>query len=923
MRYLITLCLLFCSISSLKADDHSNEYPHWVHALQYYQTDEYAKADQHLSRDSTIHPDFLRVLHLYIMPDSRKNNNLVRQWLPDWRASSDTINALFLEQSELTWRLGDREINIAIEQCKLWFNQQIESSFGVAQSYKQLSRCYALENQLVNSLEMMYKALRVLKPQDSNDSLLLGQIYHAMNFVQRRLGNHEMHRQSLQRAFQVLASSEHSQSFTMANVLNSLGYAAIEDKDFGRAELYLKDAIDIYHALDSDPRYLWFGYRNLIIAQVALEKVEEGFYSLSQLRPLVIYYQDKVYPAETARLEGLLYESAGKREIAETHYRKAVDTLPSLPDGDIDLYLTVLNEGARFFSEKGDFALAYKLMRNYQQNKDSLVALEHDLRLAEKQLQTELELQEERVTGLLQEKAIQELRLEKNRLWIFLLLALCILLPLLTFQLYRKRKLKERHLLQEQNRQYLAREEKKYRELVNNIAEVIVKADLQGNFAFVSRRWKDFTQYEPEETIGASYLDFIHPEDLPLFESYLKPLQEGKIEVYKVEFRHKRKDGLYFWAQAQARLEYNPETGQAVGIAGTLQNIEERKQAELALREREQMLTFIIEKSRDVISIHEPDLTIKFISPQVKEIVGYSQKEIIGKTTFDFIHPDFVSQVRQENQVMRKGMPVSGGKYVFRHKDGHPIWFEALPQPVYNEDGEVVSIIVSHRDVTEKVKLEQELEKVRKKLAMDFHDELGNHLTTISMLARRLLLRIDPGADEMKVLAEKITRSSKYLYDGTRDFIWSINPEHDRLELIFLYLRDFGEELLSQYDITFLAEADMENTNHRLPLGQGQQIILIFKEAINNLLKHANATRAVLRLEILNEGYQITLQDNGHGITANHKKAMSSNGIINMKKRAEKMGGSLSLISEAGEGTIISLKFGSNIPEYHDQYSYH
>jgi PAS domain S-box-containing protein len=923
MKYFILFFGILCMLSAkARADKIADNYPEWVYALEQHQQGRYREAEQHLVETTDTHMHFVRVLHLYILPDTQEHSSLKRQFLSDWRKASDTINAILREQSDRAWHRGDRQINIAIEQCKLWFNQQIADTYAIAESFRQLARCYGLENQLVQSLEMLYKGLRVLDAKDSRDSLLLGQIYHAMNFVQRRLGNKEMHRQALQKSFQILDNSGNGRTFTMANVMNSLGYAAIIDHDYRRAASYLQKAIGIYQSLNTDPRYLWYGYRNLIIAQVELGKIEDGFYSLYRLRPLVSNYQDQVYYAETARLGGLLHEAAGQYEKAASYYQEAIDNLPYPQHGDIDLYLTVLNESAEFFASQGDYALAYELLQEYNIKTDSLVTLEHDLRLAEKQLQTELELQEGRVNNLLQAKAIQDLQLEKTRLWVLLLLVLCILLPLTTFQVYRRKKLKEQHQLQEQNRRYLAREERKYRELVNNIAEVVVKADIDGSFTFLSRRWKDFTQYEPADTMGMSYKDFIHAQDVHLFESYLLPLREGKIEVFKVEFRHKRKDGSFFWAQAQARLEYNPENGEAVGIAGTLQNIEERKKAEIALQEREQMLSFIIEKSRDIISIHEPDLTIKYISPQVKQIVGFSQQEIIGKTTFDFIHPDHSPRIEQENQVMRTGHSVSGGKYVFRHKDGHPIWFEALPQPVFNESGEVVSIIVSHRDVTEKVKLEQELEKVRKKLAMDFHDELGNHLTTISMLARRLLLRINPEDKEMKTLAEKITHSSKYLYDGTRDFIWSINPEHDRLELIFLYLRDFGEELLAQYEITFLAEYEMEGLSDRLPPGQGQQIILIFKEAINNLLKHARASRAVLRLKALDVGYRLSLEDDGQGLS-DQQAAMSSNGLQNMQKRAEKMQATLNICSKEGSGTVISLDFGIKISKQHDQYSYH
>lgn len=445
--------------------------------------------------------------------------------------------------------------------------------------------------------------------------------------------------------------------------------------------------------------------------------------------------------------------------------------------------------------------------------------------------------------------------------------------------------------------------EKEYQDLVNNVVEVIVKADLSGKFTFLSQRWKEFTQFDPEESIGDSYQQYIYPEDLPALEECVRQLIEGSIASFKVEFRHYRKNKKFFWALAQGRLEYSESKKKPVGIAGTLQNIEEQKQMEIALREREQMLSFIIEKSQDVISIHDPDLTIRYISPAVEEMIGYHPEEMVGKSTFDFIHPDLKEKIQQEQRELGGGNQQLGGNYQFMHRNGSTRWVEALPRPVMDEQGNVTAIIVTHRDITQKMLLQQEIEKIRQKLAMDFHDELGNHLTTISMLARRLLLRIDPQQQEMRELATKINGASKYIYDSTRDFIWTLNPAHDQLSLVFLYLRDFGVELFEHSSVEFEVPVNEKLSDVRLQVGQAQQIILIFKEAMTNVLKHAQATRAVLTLRHTDSSFTISLEDNGQGTD----RPSEGNGLDNMKQRSQTVGAEFSWISNPTIGTRVSL----------------
>jgi ligand-binding sensor domain-containing protein len=213
----------------------------------------------------------------------------------------------------------------------------------------------------------------------------------------------------------------------------------------------------------------------------------------------------------------------------------------------------------------------------------------------------------------------------------------------------------------------------------------------------------------------------------------------------------------------------------------------------------------------------------------------------------------------------------------------------------------------------ERVKL-AENERVRKLAAEDLHDEFGNKLTRISLLTELIKARLNGHSSEVEHLLNKISDNSSQLYQGTKDFIWSINPDNDSLYEVAVRLKDFGDDIFDKTSINFQAVGIQENLQPIiLPMGNSRHVILLFKEALSNVLKHSQAQNAELRFTLEGETLSIGLSDDGRGFEKG--SAPAGNGLINMQSRAKKLGGHLSLCSGKDNGTSILLTVHVPVPE--------
>jgi len=218
----------------------------------------------------------------------------------------------------------------------------------------------------------------------------------------------------------------------------------------------------------------------------------------------------------------------------------------------------------------------------------------------------------------------------------------------------------------------------------------------------------------------------------------------------------------------------------------------------------------------------------------------------------------------------------------------------------------------AYRKLTlEKIKGE-ERESLRKKIAADFHDELGSRVTKISMMSKLLEKELSNKREDASGYIDMITENADGLFDEMREFIWELNPEQDSLSDLAYQLKSFSEQLFDKTEIAFQLTGLKEDYQEiKLPMDWRQHLLRIFKEGMHNVLKHAAECKNVCLDITFNNNYLIiTLTNDGKGFIP--ETGNRGNGLKNMRERAEKINGQLNIKSANGNGTKIT--FSGKLP---------
>ncbi len=205
----------------------------------------------------------------------------------------------------------------------------------------------------------------------------------------------------------------------------------------------------------------------------------------------------------------------------------------------------------------------------------------------------------------------------------------------------------------------------------------------------------------------------------------------------------------------------------------------------------------------------------------------------------------------------------------------------------------------------ERAKVE-ERESVRQRSSRDFHDEAGNKLTKLSLYTELGKRKAADDPDMLSYLGH-IESNVRELATGMRDFIWVLDPEKDTLADTLSRLKDFGNQLFAHSDTAFTYKMNMDDFRDQpLDIKDKRHLLLIFKEAMNNCLKYAQADHAVLEASLHQNQMSVSFEDDGKGFDP--ENAEKGNGLKNMRSRAAEMGGRMSYRSAPDQGTRITFE---------------
>jgi ligand-binding sensor domain-containing protein/two-component sensor histidine kinase len=206
---------------------------------------------------------------------------------------------------------------------------------------------------------------------------------------------------------------------------------------------------------------------------------------------------------------------------------------------------------------------------------------------------------------------------------------------------------------------------------------------------------------------------------------------------------------------------------------------------------------------------------------------------------------------------------------------------------------------------TIRIKNQLAIEKIKTKIASDLHDNVGAGLTEISILSE---LAVQNSNKENVLTGElrKISDTSRQLVDVMSDIVWVVNPEKDSLYDLIIKLKDSYNDFFSSVGISLKVKNVEKSNDIKLAMEYKQNLLLIFKEAVNNSIKHSRCKKMNLEAYVQNDNINIFIKDDGIGFDS--EKIQYGNGMKNMLNRAKKINGEISWNSSPGNGTQVHFK---------------
>lgn len=193
-----------------------------------------------------------------------------------------------------------------------------------------------------------------------------------------------------------------------------------------------------------------------------------------------------------------------------------------------------------------------------------------------------------------------------------------------------------------------------------------------------------------------------------------------------------------------------------------------------------------------------------------------------------------------------------------------------------------------------------EMERIRTRIATDLHDDVGANLTRISLLSEVAKQDKISNPNTLTSIAD-IARES---VASMNDIVWAIAPEHDSFSDLTRRMRQHAEEVFSMQDIDLYFDAPVTDIHLKLSINVRRDLLLIFKEAVNNAAKHSACTKVWIDFRLENSILKLQIKDNGKGFKNNLES--DGQGLRSMTRRAESLGGKINI--DSANGTTIGFE---------------
>ncbi|MBK8018665.1 MAG: PAS domain S-box protein [Betaproteobacteria bacterium] len=360
-------------------------------------------------------------------------------------------------------------------------------------------------------------------------------------------------------------------------------------------------------------------------------------------------------------------------------------------------------------------------------------------------------------------------------------------------------------------------------------------------------------------------------------------------------------------------------------ISHTFNGMAEKLERSLAENRR---LALIAQQSSDAIIILDLEGRVSYWNPAAERLFGFTADEIVGQPSRLLVPHDLLAELADHSTALRRRGTIDHLETRRRTRDGRQIDVALAAAPLIDPSAdEVIGEIYSIRDVTElkrareaEAELEQNrrltrliqssLEEERRTIARELHDELGQCATAVRTIGTVIARKTESTQPDIHEGARMIVDTAGRIYDALHGIIRQLRPS----ALDHLGLKEALEEAVMQWrtlhpEVAFVLEVHGDTNG----LGETVNITVyrIVQECLNNIVKHARATRAEVRVDRTSrpghDELRVSVRDDGRGLSEPDAQRATRFGLLGMRERAEALGGTFELRSGEGEGLAVSV----------------
>ncbi|MDD5223398.1 MAG: PAS domain S-box protein [bacterium] len=453
----------------------------------------------------------------------------------------------------------------------------------------------------------------------------------------------------------------------------------------------------------------------------------------------------------------------------------------------------------------------------------------------------------------------------------------------------------------------LKESEEMYRTLIETSPDVIAMLDMEGRITYATGKIYEMYGYKTEkEFLGKKALDFVSPKDRERAGSNLmKSARLGSLRGN--EYPILRKDGKVIVTEVSSALIKDAH-GRPKGMIAINRDVTERKRAEEALKESEELYRTLVETSPDAIVSTDLKMRITAASQRALELFGADKKEdLIGKVSLALTDPkDYRENLKNINKIF-KGKVVRNVEQVFSRIKGTNFIGEANAALLKDASGNPTGFLASIRDITERKRMEKEILEIaareRRRIGHDLHDGLGQHLAAISFMNKVLENKLAAKCPSEAREAAKISKLISEAITQSRDLSRGVNPVEPRADGLMVSLRQLSANLERIFKVScaflcprrVLVDDNIVSTN----------LYYIAQEATSNAIKHGKAGQIKIRLAVVRNKLTLSVSDNGVGIQEDFKINRGL-GLQIMDYRAKIIGASLNIQPGRKSGTTVT-----------------